>query len=147
MPLSINYWRNVNYFSGLAGLVADGAPADAILAVRSDERRENGITDTHEALAKEAIDNAEKLGRCASIIKNPHMYWRCITDAMLFSLNEFLIINPNGSVVIHPFGELDDLIRKEFSDFKHIDNAYYLFTRDTDTVIQFFRDYQLKKSA
>ena len=135
----------VHHNAGLGGLVRAGADIDEILMIRMDARKEMGITKDQEDAARRAYRQAEKINGNALIMELPHQHWVCLTDLLLGSFHEFLIILPDKSVIIHPFCELENLIRDKFSNAKWIEDMYFQFTSDTDEIIQFFRDYEAQK--
>ena len=133
--------RNV----GLGGLVRAGADIYEILTIRMVARKEMGITEDQDDAAWRAYRQAEKINKNALIMKLPHQHWVCLTDLLFGSFHEFLIILPDKSVIIHPFCELESLIRNKFPNAKWIEDMYFQFTSDTDEIIQFFRDYEAQK--
>ena len=143
--MDLKDWMWIHHCSGLHGLIVGGANIDEIAIVRSQYRKDLGITYEQEQQARAAYKNGEHVGS-GIIITMPHEHWCCVADYLLCSLKEYLIINPNNSVVVHPFGELETLLYNKFSNFERVDDLYFLFKDCKDEVISFFKDFQLHKA-
>jgi|GEM_PF-2100015 hypothetical protein len=137
------YWRSVYGISGMHGLIAQGADIDTILVIRNDERRERGITKEDDDAAYKAYKSAEKVGN-GYIINLPHKHWRSITDFMLCSLEEFIVIDPDDNVVVRPFEGLQKEYEKVFGRSTLVDEHYLMFSKASKVkAVSIFRNYEL----
>ena len=149
MGEQISHLAMTNYYSGVAGLSAMSATIDEIYMIRQRARRALGIDRKVDERADIAIDQAFKEAESKNtrklIIDFPTEHekdYLSVTDALICSSRDYLIILSESSFVMHCIGDEYDLIqamKKSGLGHKYDRSDYLFFINDEkEKVLSFF---------
>ena len=149
MSEEILHLAMTNYYSGVAGLSAMSATIDEIYMIRQRARRALGIDHKLDERAGIAIEKAYKEAESKNsrklIINFPTEHkqdYLSVTDALICSSRNYLVILSESSFVMHCIGEEYDLIQAmKMSGLSHkYSRSDYLFfiNDEKEKVLSFF---------
>ena len=136
---AINSW--IFHCSGLGGLMRSGADFSEICEVLRKDRRDNGLTRDDDENAVTACEAAEKVDN-GLIIRIQDEKWRCVTDYLYGSINQFIVVTPTIAIV-HPFPDMEIKLydeRKQLN-LKSVHDMYYISERPEE-LVEFFKNFK-----